>query len=99
MPFEHSTGLKTGGEVKKPKMYEVVFYNDDFTPMDFVVDVLQLVFNKGKAEAYQIMMQVHKSDRAVVGVYTRDIARTKAITAVDMARKAGYPLKVEAVSQ
>jgi ATP-dependent Clp protease adaptor protein ClpS len=75
------------------------FYNDDFTSMDFVVDVLQLVFNKGNAEAYQIMMQVHKSDRAVVGVYTRDIARTKAITAVEMARKAGYPLKVEAVAQ
>jgi ATP-dependent Clp protease adaptor protein ClpS len=63
------------------------------------MDVLQLVFDKGNAEAYQIMMQVHKSDCAVVGLYTRDIARTKAITAVEMARKAGYPLKVEAVAQ
>jgi len=80
-------------------MYKVVFYNDDFTPMDFVVDVLELVFGKNRMEAFQIMMNIHKSDCAAVGVYTRDIAYTKATTAMDMARRAGYPLKVTAEAE
>ncbi len=99
MPFKENTGLKEKTNIKLPKMYKVIFYNDDFTPMDFVVDVLELVFAKSRAEAYSLMMSVHKSDYAVVGVYTRDVAYTKASAASEMARKAGYPLKVTASAE
>jgi ATP-dependent Clp protease adaptor protein ClpS len=96
MPFKENTKTVEKTGLKRPQMYRVLFYNDDFTPMDFVVNVLESVFGKSPNEAYSLMMSVHRSAYAVVGVYTRDIARTKAATAVDMARKAGYPLKVAA---
>ena len=98
MSFSENTSLceKTG--LKRPQMYKVLFYNDDFTPMYFVVDVLEIIFGKSPQEAYNLMMNVHRSDYAVVGIYTRDIAYTKASAATDMARKAGYPLKVTAVA-
>ncbi len=89
------TGSKT--ILKRPRMYKVVFYNDDFTPMDFVVDILKLVFGKTQSEAYNLMMSVHKGDYAVVGIYTRDIAATKVRVTIDAAKEAGYPLKAEAI--
>jgi ATP-dependent Clp protease adaptor protein ClpS len=98
MSFKENTKTVEKTGLKKPQMYRVLFYNDDFTPMDFVVEVLETVFNKSRSEAYSLMMSVHKSDYAVVGIYTRDIAYTKASIAVEMARKAGYPLKVTAES-
>lgn len=83
-------------KLKKPKHYKVLMYNDDFTPMDFVVDVLIEIFNKSEEEAVAVMYAVHHSDYAVVGIYTYDIAYTKAAAAVRKAREEGYPLRVKA---
>lgn len=83
-------------KIKPPKHYLVVMYNDDFTPMDVVVDILIRVFKKGFDEAVTLMLTVHKSGKAVVGRYSRDMAMTKAKRAVDIAREQGYPFRVEA---
>ena len=73
----------------------VVFYNDDYTTKDFVVQILIEIFHKNETEAVELMELVHKSGRAVVGVYTYDIAVTRASIATTRARKSGFPLKVE----
>lgn len=86
---------KTRSQVKEPKQYKVVMYNDDFTPMDFVVEILKTIFNKEHQEAVDIMMQVHKGNRAVVGVYSYDIAMTKTQEAMHLARQNGYPFQVK----
>ena len=86
-------------KVKLPRQYQVLIYNDDFTPMDFVVEVLVGIFDKEEPAAFALMMSIHKGSYAVAGVYPRDIARTKAAEAVQWARTEGYPLKVEAVCQ
>lgn len=86
---------KTGSQVKEPKRYKVVMYNDDFTPMDFVVEILKTIFNKEHQEAVDIMMQVHRGGRAVVGIYSYDIAMTKTQEAMHLARQSGYPFQVK----
>lgn len=83
--------------IKLPRQYQVLIYNDDFTPMDFVVEVLIQIFEKEEDAAVALMLSIHKGSCAVAGVYPRDIARTKAAEAVKWARAEGYPLKVEAV--
>ena len=88
---------QTRSKIKVPRQYEVLIYNDDFTPMDFVVGVLMQIFDKDQATAVSLMMSVHKGSCAVAGVYPRDLAQTKAAEAVQWAREEGYPLKVEAV--
>ena len=93
--FEENT--KTRSKFKLPSMYHVVMYNDDFTPMDFVVDVLMDIFQKSEQDAFRIMMSVHKGGKAIVGTYIYDIAVTRADLAVTRARKAGYPFRVEAI--
>lgn len=80
---------------KEPNHYEIIMYNDDFTPMDFVVQILMLVFHKSEAEAFQLMLTVHKGGQAVVGRYTYDIAASKRAKAIALAREAGYPFRVE----
>lgn len=90
---------QTGSRVKVPRQYQVLIYNDDFTPMDFVVDVLMQIFDKDAQTATMLMLSVHEGSSAVAGVYPRDIAYTKAAEAVQWARQEGYPLKVEAVCQ
>ncbi len=79
--------------VQPPKMYQVVLLNDDFTPMEFVVRVLQEFFNKDPETATQIMLKVHVHGRGVCGVYTRDIATTKVEQVTQAARAAGHPLQ------
>lgn len=86
---------KTANRVKEPKLYKVVMYNDDFTPMDFVVEILEIIFKKEHQEAVSIMMQVHKSDCAVVGRYYYDIAMTKTQEAMHLARQKGYPFQIK----
>lgn len=86
---------KTNNQVKEPKQYKVVMYNDDFTPMDFVVEILKTIFKKEHQEAVEIMMQVHKGDHAVVGRYFYDIAMTKTQEAMHLARQNGYPFQVK----
>lgn len=81
-------------KIKEPRKYKVIMHNDDFTPMEFVVDILMSIFHKGQKEAMTIMMNVPKGTMAVVGIYSYDIARTKAERAVSLARQEGYPFRV-----
>lgn len=76
-----------------PPMYRVVLLNDDYTPMDFVVVVVQHVFGKTLEEASRIMLQVHNEGRGVVGVYTRDIAATRVESVIQLARLNQHPLQ------
>lgn len=78
----------------KPPMFNVIMINDDYTPMDFVVNVLTGIFNKNKETAQIIMMQVHKSGKGIAGTYTKDIAATKSDQAEALARKVGHPFKL-----
>jgi len=93
-------GLGTGAAVKDdvrieiPRQYKVIFHNDDFTTMEFVTEVLRIVFNKGANEAVLLMMKVHREGQATVGVYTCDVAMTKASLATRMARDNGFPLSI-----
>ncbi|MBQ3730193.1 MAG: ATP-dependent Clp protease adaptor ClpS [Muribaculaceae bacterium] len=80
--------------IEEPRMYKVIFHNDDFTTMEFVTDVLKTVFNKAAEEAVVLMMKVHREGSAVVGAYSYDEAMTKASMAVSMARQSGFPLNV-----
>mgnify|MGYP001569797310 FL=1 len=81
------------GKTKEPTLYSVVLLNDDYTPMQFVVDVLETVFQKSPAEAYRITMQVHLNGRGVAGVYPWEVAETKVDTLMSHAREAGHPLQ------
>ena len=81
-------------KINVPRQYAVVMHNDDFTPMDFVVNILIEVFHKEYDDAVNIMMVVHKGDRAVVGTYSYDIARSKAEKAMVLAREEGYPFRI-----
>jgi ATP-dependent Clp protease adaptor protein ClpS len=78
---------------QEPTLYHVVLLNDDYTPMMFVVDVLEDVFQRPPAEAFRIMMQVHVNGRGIAGSYQWEIAETKADRVATIAREAGYPLK------
>ncbi|MDB4941135.1 MAG: ATP-dependent Clp protease adaptor protein ClpS [Labilithrix sp.] len=75
-----------------PRRYKVLFHNDDYTTMEFVVEVLKRFFHKTDTEAMHIMLTVHKSGAAVAGVYTRDVAETKSTQVMDYARENGMPL-------
>lgn len=81
-------------DLREPRRYKVLIYNDDFTTMEFVVMVLKHVFLKSEEEAKALMLQVHHSDKAVVGIYSYDIAVSKANKATRMAREQGYPLRL-----
>ena len=79
-------------EYKKPTMYRVILLNDDYTTMDFVVEVLMTVFHKNPTEATKIMLDVHEKGKGIVGVYTYDIARTKIAQVDEMAKERDFPL-------
>ncbi len=87
------TLVKPKPELKEPSFYKVVLLNDDFTPMDFVVHVLQKFFNKNMEEANTIMLQVHHQGSGVAGVYSHEIAETKVYIVNDYSRKNKHPLK------
>ena len=80
-------------EKREPNEYMVVLLNDDYTTMDFVIRVLETVFQKSPAEAYRVMMHVHVNGRGIAGVYPFEIAETKVDTVATMARDEGFPLK------
>ena len=92
---------QTGGAVRErvrpkkqtPTLYKVVLLNDDYSTMDFVIQVLESLFQKSPSEAYGIMMQVHVNGRGIAGVYPFEIAETKVDTVATMAREAGFPLR------
>ncbi len=79
--------------VAEPSLFEVVLINDDFTPMDFVVMILEKFFNKSSNEANEVMLQTHNQGEGHCGSFTRDVAETKMTQVIDSARKNGYPLK------
>ena len=90
------TGVATRNRtlIEEPRQYKVLFHNDDFTTMEFVTEVLQTVFGKSVEEAVSLMMKVHREGHAVVGIYSYDVAMTKASLATAMARQEGFPLHI-----
>lgn len=77
----------------EPKQYKVLLLNDDYTSMDFVVEVLMSIFHKSYSEAEIIMLEVHRKDRGLCGVFTYEVAETKVMQVGKLAREQGYPLK------
>lgn len=94
MKPNHDLNQKIKAKVKLPKQYQVIMFNDDHTTMEFVVEVLTQIFNKSAAEAEKIMMDVHKAGHGVAGIYSYDIAMTKAGTAMSWAKEEGFPFKL-----
>jgi len=84
---------KTREQVKEPELFSVILLNDDYTTMEFVVQVLEGIFNKGPAEAFRIMMQVHTQGQGSCGIYPWDIAETRVSAVHDLAREQGFPLR------
>jgi ATP-dependent Clp protease adaptor protein ClpS len=80
-------------KTKKPSLYKVLLLNDDYTPMEFVVSVLEQFFNKSREDAYTIMLHVHQKGVGVCGVYTFEVAETKVTQVMDAAKQAGHPLQ------
>ena len=92
---DHDTGTATTTEkpkLEKPPLYKVVLINDDYTPMDFVVDVLRSFFNMNVEKATQIMLKVHTEGKGVCGVFSKDVAETKAAQVNDYSRECEQPL-------
>jgi len=92
---EPNTGLvtKTRPKTKKPSLYRVLLLNDDYTPMEFVVFVLQRFFNKNQEDATRIMLHVHQNGVGVCGVFTYEVAETKVAQVIDEARRHQHPLQ------
>ncbi|MGB7319193.1 MAG: ATP-dependent Clp protease adapter ClpS [Planktotalea sp.] len=80
-------------KTRKPPLYKVLLLNDDYTPMEFVVHVLERFFNMNHAQAFEIMLTVHKKGLAVVGVFSHEIAETKVSQVMDLARRNQHPLQ------
>ena len=85
--------LETRPKTKRPPLYKVMLLNDDFTPMEFVVHVLERFFGMNHAQAFEIMLTVHKKGLAVVGVFSHEIAETKVAQVMDFARRHQHPLQ------
>lgn len=90
---EGDTLTKSRAKPKAPRLFKVLLHNDHYTTMEFVVFVLQRVFRKSEAEAQAIMLAVHRQGTGVAGVYTRDIAETKAAQTKALAEREGFPLR------
>lgn len=78
--------------LKPPAMYKVMLLNDDFTPMDFVVEILESFFSMNREQATRVMLTVHTQGKAVCGIYSRDVAETKVAQVIDYARRQQHPL-------
>ncbi len=90
---EHGVAVApTKPKLEKPSMYQVILLNDDFTPMDFVIDVLSLFFAFDIEKCTQIMLAVHTQGQAVCGIYTKDIAETKAAQVMEYSKEHEHPL-------
>jgi len=84
--------VKSEVELKEPPLYRVILHNDDYTTMDFVVEILETIFLKTKEEAIGLMLKIHNEGKAVCGVYTFEIAETKAQQVKQLARENSFPL-------
>jgi ATP-dependent Clp protease adaptor protein ClpS len=92
--FDHSTVLeRQEAKVKPPPMFQVMLLNDDFTPMEFVVAVLQKFFGMSREKSTQVMLKVHREGRGVCGLFPRDVAATKVDQVSDYARQHQHPLQ------
>jgi ATP-dependent Clp protease adaptor protein ClpS len=89
------SAVKDRAEIKNqnPKLFNVVLLNDDYTTMEFVLEILETLFQKSPAEAFGIMMHVHRNGRGLAGVYTWEVAETKADKVASLAAEAGFPLR------
>ena len=94
MAVRGETSEKTRSRIREPKRYQVIMHNDDYTPMDFVVDILMSIFHKNEAEANILMMKVHREGQAIVGNYSYDVAISKQRTAEALAAEEGYPFRL-----
>ncbi len=90
---EGGLATRTRPRVERPQRYKVLLFNDDYTPMEFVVAILEQVFGKGPSEATAIMLKIHNSGLGVAGVYVLELAETKVATVHRMAEERGYPLR------
>ena len=90
---ESDLALKPRSKSKRPPLYKVMILNDDYTPMEFVVHVLERFFGMSSAQAFEIMLAVHKKGLAVVGVFSHEIAETKVTQVMDFARRHEHPLQ------
>ena len=79
-------------KTERPRLHKVILVNDDYTPREFVVQVLKAVFRMNAEHAYQVMMTAHRRGACVIAVYTRDVAETKAKEATELGKSKGYPL-------
>jgi len=84
---------RTRRKAARPPRFKVVLYNDDYTPMEFVVELLQRIFKKAPVEATQLMLEIHRSGAGVAGVYVLEVAETKVATVHRLAEERGYPLR------
>ena len=91
--LDHGVVTETEKKLKPPPMYKVLLHNDDYTTMEFVVEILQAVFQRSHTEATQIMLHVHRTGIGVAGVYTYEVAETKVAIVDEMARRHEFPLK------
>ena len=91
---KEETLVRERDETKRPRRHKVLMHNDDFTPMEFVVHVLEEVFHRTPAEATRIMLLVHRTGLGIAGVYSHEVAEAKAMTTIRLARDSGYPLLV-----
>ena len=93
VPTDNETSVQEAkSEVTEPPMYQVVILNDDYTPMDFVVDILVHLFSKNRVQATQIMLQIHQLGKGICGRYTSDVAETKVALVNSYAKECSHPL-------
>jgi len=83
---------KVKPQTQRPKLWKVILLNDDYTPREFVVEVLKAVFRMNEAQAYRVMMTAHQKGACVIAVFTKDVADTKAKEATELGKSNGYPL-------
>jgi len=84
---------RTKSKVKRPSMYKVILLNDDYTPMDFVVHILERFFNKSVEESIKLMLQIHNDGSALCGIYTFEVAEAKSVAVMEYAQVNGHPLE------
>ncbi|HEX9814865.1 MAG TPA: ATP-dependent Clp protease adaptor ClpS [Myxococcota bacterium] len=90
---EGAVATRTRRKIARPERFKVLLYNDDYTPMEFVVRILESIFGKGPSAATQIMLQIHNSGLGVAGVYVLEVAETKLAAVHTLAERQGYPLR------